>query len=142
MKKILLSLKLILFIVTLSTFSCSKFMATFDQAAYSQVTALKVDALALMDKSSEDYTLHITDVKAFQLELDKAIEYDKLRPNNDLTNKEWAVLIDPSQGLLGDFLAKWSKDGKLGAAYIADKKKQIGDSIDQIAGLEIKKLKQ
>jgi hypothetical protein len=117
-------------------------MATFDQASYAQVTSLKVDALALMDKSTEDYSSHINDVAAIQLELSKAIEYDKHRPNNLITNEMWNLLNDPNGHLLGGFLVKWKKDGKESAAYVADKKQQIGESIDQIAELEIKKLKQ
>jgi hypothetical protein len=141
MKAVLRPLKLMLFFLTLLTLSCSPLMATFDQASYSQVTSLKVDALALMDKSTEDYSSHVSDVNALQLELNKAIEYDKHRPNNTITNDMWNLLSDPSGHLLGGFLAKWQKDGKESAAYVTDKKQQISDSFDQIAELEIKKMK-
>jgi len=130
-------------IVLLIAFTgCKPLMSTFDQTAYSQVTSLKVDALALMDKSTDNYSAHTADVNALQLELDKAIEYDKHRPNNLITNEQWKVLSDTTGHLLGGFLVKWKKDGKESAVYIADKKTQIGDSFDQIAELEIKKLKQ
>jgi hypothetical protein len=121
---------------------CKPLMSTFDQASYSQVISLKVDALALMDKSSDDYSSHLADINALQLELDKAIEYDKHRPNNLITNEQWVLLSNPEGHLLGGFLLKWKKDGKESSAYVTDKKKQIGDSFDQIAELEIKKLKQ
>lgn len=121
--------------------SCSPLMSNFDQASYAQVTSLKVDALALMDKSTEDYSSHLSDVTALQLELSKAIEYDKHRPNNSITNDMWNLLSDPSGHLLGGFLVKWKKDGKESEAYLTDKKQQISDSFDQIAELEIKKIK-
>ena len=129
-------------IVLIAVTGCKPLMSTFDQASYSQVISLKVDALALMDKSTDAYTSHTADINALQLELDKAIEYDKHRPNNLITNEQWKVLSDTTGHLLGGFLVKWKKDGKESAVYIADKKTQIGDSFDQIADLEIKKLKQ
>jgi len=127
-------------IITLS--SCKPLMSTFDQASYSQVISLKIDALALMDKASDEYSSHISDVNTLRLELDKAVEYDKHRPNNLITNEQWALLSDNDGHLLSGFLVKWKKDGKESPTYITDKKKQINVAIDQIAELEIKKLKQ
>jgi hypothetical protein len=65
--------------------SCKPLMSTFDQASYSQVISLKVDALALIDKSVNDYTSEAQEINSLTLELDKAIEYDKHRPNNSIT---------------------------------------------------------
>ena len=135
------TLKPLLFLMIIMVLSCNSLMSTFDQTAYSQVTSLKVDALDLMDKSVEDYTSHDADVKALQLKISKAIEYDKHRPNNTITNKMWDILNDPNGHLLGGFFVKWKKDGKEGSAYIMEKKKQIGGSFDQIAELESKKIK-
>lgn len=122
-------------------FSCSPTISTFDQTAYMQVTSLKVDALDLMDKATENYTSHESEVKAIQLAIDKAIEYDKHRPNNAITINMWTILNNPEGHLFGGFLVKWKKEGKCNAVYIVDKKKQIGDSFDQIAELESKKIK-
>jgi hypothetical protein len=135
------TLKPLLFLMIIMVLSCNSLMSTFDQTAYSQVTSLKVDALDLMDKSVEDYSSHDADVKALQLKISKAIEYDKHRPNNTITNKMWDILNDPNGHLLGGFFVKWKQDGKEGSAYIMEKKKQIGGSFDQIAELESKKIK-
>ncbi|NOW93398.1 hypothetical protein [Mucilaginibacter sp. SG564] len=120
---------------------CSSTISTFDQTAYTQVTSLKVDALDLMDKATENYTSHESEVKALQLNIDKAIEYDKHRPHNEITTQMWTILNDPQGHLFGGFLVKWKKDGKCNATYIVDKKKQISNSFDQIAELESKKIK-
>jgi len=120
---------------------CSPTISTFDQNAYTQVTSLKVDALDLMSKATDDYATHETEVKAIQLNIDKAIEYDKHRPHNEITTKMWAIINDPDGHLFGGFLVKWKKDGKCGAAFVVDKKKQIGSAFDQIAELESKKIK-
>jgi hypothetical protein len=135
------ALKPLLFLIALMVLSCNPLMSTFDQTAYSQVTSLKVDALDLMDKSVEDYSLHGAEIKALQLRISKAVEYDKHRPNNAITNKMWDILNDPSGHLLGGFFVKWKQDGKEGDAYLREKKKQIADSFDQIAELESKKIK-
>ena len=138
MKTLIQALKIALF--SLFIFGCSPIISTFDQVAYSSVTSLKVDALALMDKSTEDYSAHANEVTALQLELDKAIEYDAHRPHNLITNEQWKLLSDPAGHLLGGFLAKWKREGKESPAYVTDKKKQIGESFDQISELEIKKI--
>jgi len=95
----------------------------------------------MMDKSTDEYSAHTADISALQLELAKAVEYDKHRPGGTITNEMWAVMSDTTGHLLGGFLVKWRKDGKESAVYMADKKKQIGDSFDQISELESKKLK-
>ncbi|MDR6941446.1 hypothetical protein [Mucilaginibacter pocheonensis] len=139
MKTPQLSLKLLLPLFLL--FSCSPTISTFDQTAYMQVTSLKVDALNLMDKATESYTAHESEVKTIQLAIDKAIEYDKHRPHNEITINMWTILNNPEGHLFGGFLVKWKKEGKCNEVYIVDKKKQIGNSFDQIAELESKKTK-
>lgn len=120
---------------------CSPLISNFDQVSYQQVTSLKVDALSVMDEAVTDYGSHASEVKDLQLKVDKAIEYDKHRPHNEITNEMWSLLNDPQKNLLGGFLVKWQHDGKCSAVYIAEKKKQISLSFDQIAELESKKIK-
>ena len=139
MKPVQSLIKFILPLVFL--FGCSPTISTFDQNAYMQATSLKVDALDLMGKATESYTAHEGDVKTLQLKIDKAIEYDKHRPHNEVTTKMWTILNDSTGHLYGGFLIKWKHDGKCGSAYITEKKKQIGFSFDQIAELESKKIK-
>ncbi|WPU92009.1 hypothetical protein SNE25_22070 [Mucilaginibacter sabulilitoris] len=120
---------------------CNSLTATFDQTAYTQVTSLKVDALDVMDKATENYTTHEAEVKTLQLKIDKAIEYDTHRPNNQVTNKLWTILNNPQGNLLGGFLARWKKDGTCGATFIQEEKQLVGKAFDQIAELESKKIK-
>jgi hypothetical protein len=139
MKPVRSLIKFILPLVLL--FGCSPTISTFDQNAYAQVTSLKVDALDLMDKATESYTAHESEVKTLQLKIDKAIEYDKHRPHNEITTKMWTILNNPERNLYGGFLVKWKRDDKCSAAYITEKKKEIGFAFDQIAELESKKIK-
>jgi len=68
-RKILLPVFLFIFLG-----SCAPLISTFDQYAYIQTTSLKVDALNLMDRATEDYTAHEQEVKAVLTKLDKAYE--------------------------------------------------------------------
>jgi len=134
-------LKPLLLVFAVLAVGCGSLMATFDQTAYSQVTSLNVDAQALIDKSTEDYSKHTADVTALRLALDKAIEYDKHRPNNQITNAMWGLMSDTTGHLLGGFLVKWRKDGKESPAFAANIKVVIDSAFSQIAELEIKKIK-
>lgn len=130
-----------LLVSVVSSMGCSPIISGFDRFAYQQITFLKVDALSLMDEATTDYASHASEMKNLQSAINKAIEYNKHRPHNDITNKMYALLNDPKANLLGGFLVKWQNEGKCSPAYITDKKKQIAFSFDQIAELEIRKIK-
>ena len=119
--------------------SCST-ISPYDQTAYLQAVNTKVDALTLMAKAVDDYTNHRTEVAEFMIELDKAYEYERGRPLNTDTIKQWDTLRDPNRDLLGGFLKEW-KDGKLLPVYVERKKAQIGTAFDQIIQLESGKIK-
>jgi hypothetical protein len=120
--------------------ACST-IATYDQTAYLQAINTKVDALALMDKALDPYSSHQSEVVAFQLELDKAYEYERGRPLNRDTIAQWDLLRDPNRDLLSGFLSEWKQDGPLKPVYIKRKKAQIGKAFDEIVQLESGKIK-
>jgi hypothetical protein len=82
--------------------SCST-ISTYDQTAYLQAVNTKVDALALMAKAVDSYTNHQNEVAEFMIELDKTYEYERGRPLNIYTIKQWDILRDPNRDLLGGF---------------------------------------
>lgn len=120
--------------------SCST-ISPYDQTAYLQAVNTKVDALTLMAKAVDDYINHRTEVAEFMIELDKAYEYERGRPLNTDTIKQWDTLRDPNRDLLGGFLKEWKEDGKLLPVYVERKKAQIGTAFDQIIQLESGKIK-
>ena len=115
--------------------ACS-FIAHYDQVAYEHATNAKVDTLALMDKATQSYSEHQKEVEALVNELDKAYEYDRGRQLNKITVAQWDILRDPNRNLVGGFLKMWMAKGMLGAVFVAEKKRQIGDAFDQIIQLE------
>ena len=120
--------------------SCST-ISTYDQAAYEHATSAKVDTLALMDKATESYSAHEKEITAVRTELEKAYEYDLGRPLNKITVTQWAILLDPERNLVGGFLKMWKSKDSVGATFVTEKKKQIGEAFDQIIGLESGKIK-
>jgi hypothetical protein len=116
-------------------------MSHFDQYAYTQSTSIKVDALNLIDLATEDYKTHEKEVKEVDTKVQKIYEYEKNRPKNEFTTRQWEILKDTTKDLYGGFIAMWRKNGKVGKTFIENKKAQIGKAFDQISQLESKKIK-
>lgn len=125
----------------LSFASACSTISTFDQVAYEHVTSAKVDALTLMDKATGDYNAHQQEIAAVDLELKKAYEYDKGRPLNEVTLKQWEILLSPERDLFGGFLRDWQRKGQFKPVALSERKKQVAEGFDQIIGLESGKLK-
>jgi len=123
-----------LLLVTLAG-GCSSLIAEYDQVSYQQAVSLKVESLALMDKAVEPYSNHQASVDALLLNLEKAYEYDKGRPKNEVVTRQWEILKDPNRRLLGYFLQRWRDEKQLSEAYVVGQKKSVSLAYDQIIGL-------
>jgi len=130
-------------VITIVSFGigCGPTIALYDQYSYTQATSVKVDALNVVAMGTQDYASHQKDVTALTLEMQKIYEYDKHLPKDVLSTKQWEIVIDSSGHSMGGFLSRWQKEGKLGAAFVNDKKVQIGEDFDQIIQLEAAKIK-
>jgi hypothetical protein len=128
--------------LSLSIISCeTTSIALYDETAYSQIVSLKVDSLSLIEKATEDYTVHEAEVKKLQKELQFAYEYARGRPKNEITAEQIFLLINPEGYLLGGFLARWETEGYLREAFVDNAKKLIAEAFDQIIGLESGKIR-
>ena len=128
------------FVAIMLAASCAT-ISKFDQYSYAQATSLKVDALNVMSTASDSFSVHQPEVTQLRTTLSKIYEYEKSKPKNVVTTKMWSVLIDSTGNSLGGFLARWQREAKLDTAFISESKQLIGDSFDQISGLESGKLK-
>jgi hypothetical protein len=124
------------------TFAGCSTIAPYDQAAYEHATSTKAEAVLLMDRASTPYSQNTQQIDAVILDLNKAYEYDKGRPRNQITVQLWTKLLSPNGNLLGGFIRYWKTRGELHPAYIEEKKKDIEDAFDQIIQLEQGKEKQ
>lgn len=120
---------------------CTRAISTFSPIAYEQATSLKVDALAVMDRATERYADHRAEAESLDLRLAKAYEFAKGRPKNDVSARQWQILIDPERHLLGGFLGRWKKESQLSATFVTEARGLVSDAFDTIIGLESGKLK-
>ena len=120
---------------------CAPTIAVYDQYAYTQATALKVDALRTMDKATEPYDSRINEVEELMSSLEKAYEYEVHRPKNSISAKMWSILVNPERNLLGGFLQRWKRESTLGKAFITEMKLQVAEGFDLIIELENRKIK-
>ncbi|MBS1756580.1 MAG: hypothetical protein JSU03_04830 [Bacteroidetes bacterium] len=126
--------------ITIQT-GCNSLIAHFDQAAYTQIVSVESDALTLMDKATEDYSLHKSEAEEVAGKIQKAYLYDKNRPKNKITAEMWNLIIDPGGHLYGGFIARWKAEGKLNPTFIGEAKNKVQENFDRIAQLESKKIK-
>ncbi len=127
-------------IISLIFLSCST-ISHFNQRAYEQATELKVEALALMDKAVRPFAEHRPEAEILRLNIEKAYEYAKGLPKNEITARQWEILKDPNRKLLGGFLKRWEEKSKLSEVFIREAKTQVAEGFDTIIELESGKRK-
>lgn len=132
--------KLILIFAVINLTGCIS-VPIHDHHAYTQTIELKVDALKLMDLAVEEFSLHEAEVDDFLTRVEKAYEYEKVRPKNEITVRMWEKLKNPDENLFGGFIKRWEEKGKLGKTFIEEAKKIVADAFDQIIGYESGKIK-
>jgi hypothetical protein len=133
-------LPLVLGLVVLLS-GCAPRISQFSATAYEQATALKVESLALMDRATQPYADHVVAVSALETELRKAYEYARGRPRNEISARQWEILIDPERNLLGGFLVRWRERGALPPVFVQEAKGIVADAFDTIIGLESGKVR-
>ena len=122
-------------------FSQCKTISVFDQYAYTQGTALKVDAMNIMNKATQPYASQMAGIEEVTTRIEKAYEYEKHRPKNLFTVKMWEIVKNPDRNLFGGFIKRWKEKDTLSATFITEAKIQVGEAFDMIVELESKKIK-
>lgn len=128
-------------LLLLAATACGPTISEFNARAYEQATSLKVEALALMDEATEPYADHAADVRQLETDLQKAHEFAQGRPNNEISARQWQILLDSERDLLGGFLADWKEKSSFSDAFIKEKKAQVAAAFDTIIELESGKKK-
>lgn len=116
-------------------------ISQFSPAAYEQATSLKVESLVLMEKAAEPFEKHRSEVESLLIKVEKACEYAKGRPGNEISARQWGLLKDPDRNLLGGFMKRWQERGTLPGPFIEEAKGIVSDAFDTIIGLESGKIK-
>jgi hypothetical protein len=119
--------------------SCSS-ISVFSPEAYKQAVDLKVESINLMSFATMPYTDFEDDIDFFDTELSKAYEFSKGRPDNEISTKQWEILINPDGNLLGGFLKRWKEEGTLSQMFVTEMQTLVSDAFDTIIGLESGKI--
>ena len=138
-------LKLVPFLIAISfaVVSCtSTRTALFDQYSYQKTTELKIETAKLMDKAVTPYISNKKEVESLLLNIEKMVEYEKSKPNNEITFAMWKILTDNEKNLLSGFFKRWETKGTLSPTFLEESKKQVMDALDLLIQYEIKKDKE
>jgi hypothetical protein len=119
--------------------ACSS-VSVFSPEAYKQAVDLKIESLNLMSAATEPYSDYEEEVAYLKTELEKAYEFAKGRPNNEISTKQWEILIDENRNLLGGFLKRWQDEDTLSEMFVTESQKLVSDAFDTIIGLESGKI--
>ena len=96
--KFLKTILTLTFFLVMAIYGCNT-TAHFDQVAYTQITSVESDALSLMDKATEDYSIHKQEIDDVSNKIQRAYLYDKNRPKNKISEEMWKLIIDSPQWL-------------------------------------------
>lgn len=138
MKKI--KLNYLLLLATSFLISCNALKtAPYDQFSYQKTTEIKVDAIRLIDKATSLYQDNITEIQHLENEIAKIVEYEKYKPNNELTYEMWQILANENKNLLAGFFKRWKEKEKLSPFFVKEAKTQITEAMNLLLQYEGKK---
>jgi hypothetical protein len=140
-----LKLKHLLFFIAISFVfsSCnSTRTALFDQYSYEKTIELKVEADKLISKATTPYSANQEEIEKLFLNVEKLVEYEKNKPNNEITFEMLKMLNDKDKNLLAGFFKHWQTKGVVSKSFLEESKKQILLAFDLLIQYEIKKDKQ
>ena len=130
-------------ILSSALFSCNSLKtAVYDQYSYEQTVSIKVEASNLMDKANTPYADHLKEVGELGLDIQKILEYEKNKPDNEITYAMWQLLANKDKNLLVGFFKRWQEKGQLNTVFVEEAKSQIMKAMDLLLQYEIKKDKE
>lgn len=114
----------------------------FDQYSYEKTIELKVEADKLISKATTPYSANQEEIEKLFLNVEKLVEYEKNKPNNEITFEMLKMLNDKDKNLLAGFFKHWQTKGVVSKSFLEESKKQILTALDLLIQYEIKKEKQ
>jgi hypothetical protein len=86
------------------------------------------------------YLDSVDEIAYLETELTKAYEFSKGRPDNEISTRQWEILINPDGNLLGGFLKRWEEEETLSQMFVTEMQVLVSDGFDTIIGLESGKI--
>lgn len=119
--------------------ACAPLIAGYSLEAYRNATSLKAETMALIGQAGEPFAQHGAEVRALRVKLSGAREFAAGMPRNQISTRQWDLMINPGGGLAGGLLARWEREGTLGAGVVREQSAIIGRAFDDIICLEANK---
>jgi hypothetical protein len=123
----------------LAVASCGQLIAEYSQQAYKNDTTLKADVAAVVAQSATPYGQHGSDINALTLKLNEAYEFSRGEAYNQLSTKEWELLLNPDGDLYGKFLKEWKAKGSFSTTEADNWKVLLDRAFDYMICLEANK---
>ncbi len=118
---------------------CGTTTAPFDPAVQQNAEQLKVQTLALIDKSGTRFAPNQAAVTALTAKYDAAASAAATIPKNEPVTAAWGIIRGPQTGSAVEYFNTWKKRGTMRPAIRAEKKAQIGRHFDYLVCLEAAK---
>lgn len=113
--------------------------AVYDQYSYQKSVEIKVEASSLMDKAITPYADNKEEIEALNKEIQKIVEYEKNKPNNEITYAMWKILSNKEKNLLAGFFKRWEEKGQMSQFFVTEAKAQVLEAMDLLIQYEGKK---
>lgn len=113
--------------------------AVYDQYSYQKSVEIKVEASSLMDKAITPYADNKEEIEVLNKEIQKIVEYEKNKPNNEITYAMWKILSNKEKNLLAGFFKRWEEKGQMSQFFVTEAKAQVLEAMDLLIQYEGKK---
>lgn len=118
--------------------SCGPLADPYSPEAFRQATSIKAQSLALIDKGTAPYANHRDDADDLLVKISEAYEFarGRGRRNSDEAAGQWAIILDPDGGSVGDFVRQWQESGRLNSFFVDEFGETVALQFDEIIELE------
>jgi len=119
--------------------NCSIFKPKMDPVGLQFAVSIQQEALELLAKAGESFSLHREEVYRLMTRVERAYEHARPLYKNDGVTGIWDVMRDPLSNRLARFMAEWEKEDILDEGYIKSALKWVKDDFDILIKIEEKK---
>ena len=119
--------------------NCSVLKPKFDPVGHQYAVTIQNEALTLMEKARESFSLHREAVYLLMTRVERAYEHARQKYKNKGVTGIWDVMRDPQANRLGRFMMDWEKEDILEDTYIKDAVKLVKENFDLLIKIEEKK---
>jgi hypothetical protein len=116
-------------------------ITTYDSYSHQKAIELKARTNTLALLSTNAYSNHQEEANILISELNQHLNYEKNKPNNDITVAMWSRITGNEETLLPKFVSIWKQNDKLNSSFAEESAKQFDEAFDQIITLETSKQK-